>query len=231
MFRLYPFSSIARSNRPLRTLRTLTQVVSAALCLSAAVACGGDDSDSTPATKPDAGTTKTAGQGGSSTGSAGNMSVMPPQPVACGSAMCTPPSNPLSGIASMFGGGAAAGLPSAAACCLDESKGTCGITTGMGAACEALATPDPRCPAADLGMLGAFLGGGGMAGCCIDNMCGQDGKMFGRGCVPNSQAMSMVSSLPLVGGMIKFPPSLACDRPADKTGDDAGVHDDKDAGK
>jgi hypothetical protein len=239
MFRLYSLHSKDRSTSQgalsaARPLRALSLALSAALCLSAAAACGGDDESSTD-TKADAGTPKAGMGGSSSAGAGGNMSVMPPPPVQCGSTMCAQPSNPLSGIAAMFGGalgGGAAGLPMAAACCLDEGKGTCGISTGMGSKCESLATPDTRCPAADLGMLGSFLGGSSMAGCCIDNMCGQDGKMFGRGCVPNSEAMSMVASLPLVGGMVKFPPASACDRPMNMNtnADDAGMGDDKDAG-
>ena len=63
-----------------------------------------------------------------------------------------------------------------------------------------------------------------MAGCCINNACGQDGALFGRGCVENSQVKGMLSAIPLVGGLIMIPPAQACDAPV-STGSDAGVED------
>jgi hypothetical protein len=146
-------------------------------------------------------------------------------PVACGSIMCYPPSNPLSSIISMFGGGALAGaIPQAQACCLDESAGTCGVTPGMGMACEPLATVDTRCPKANLGMLGGFIN---IQPCCIENQCGQDGKMFGRGCVQNSEVSSMLGPL-AAGGMIMLPSGVACDAammPTKPDQEDGGVPD------
>lgn len=143
--------------------------------------------------------------------------------------MCYPPSNPLSSIISMFGGGALGGLlPSPQACCLDESAGTCGVNPGMGStACEALATVDTRCPRANLGMLGGLVN---IQPCCIDNQCGQDGKMFGRGCVQNSEVMSMLGPL-AAGGMVQLPSGVACDAAMMPTmpEEDAGVPD-NDAG-
>lgn len=203
-----------------------------ALLLAAASAACGDDSDNAPesSSADDAGA-QDAGKTGSS-GSSGSASVPPPEPVACGDSMCYPPTNPLSGIINMFGGGALAGaLPMATACCLDESAGTCGVSMGSGTTCEPPAVADARCPAIDLGMLGPLLGGS-MQGCCIDNKCGQDGRLFGRGCVENSEAGAMLGGLPI---MVEIPPTLACDRPIDmETGDDADAGaddgDDLDAG-
>jgi hypothetical protein len=127
----------------------------------------------------------------------------------------------------MFGGGAAIpGLPMPVACCLDESNGTCGTAASEGAACEAPAAPDSRCPGFSLGALGAAAGGllgNTMQGCCTpNNQCGLDGSIFGRGCVENGEASSMISALPFIGTLIMFPPTLACDRPIE---DDAGVDD------
>ena len=202
------------------------QGLPAALCLVTLVtgaACGGDDSDSSSQPTAGAGGKAAAGSGGSAGASGG--AAEPPKPVACGETMCYPPSNPLSGIIGMFGGGQLGGaIPMAVACCLDESAGKCGISTSPTATCEAPAVVDTRCPAANLGMLGPLLGANSMAGCCIDNKCGQDGKIFGRGCVENSQAKAMVSAVPLVGSMFMFPASQACDAPKMST-DDAGVSD------
>lgn len=208
----------------------MLQVLAALLCLSAAAACGGDDSEE-GTNEPTAGSGgKAAGSGGG--GNSGSTTPPPPMPVACGASTCNPPANPLSGILSSFGGGAFSGLvPTPQACCLDESAGTCGVTI-MGGACEALAVVDTRCPKASLGMLGSFVN---IQPCCLDNQCGQDGRLFGRGCVENSQVASMLGPLAAGGGFM-FPASQACDAPiptADAgtaNDDDAGVPGDTDAG-
>lgn len=224
------FTVAARSGASRRsdfgTVAPAPLAMAAALFACIAAACGDDSGDAseTPAIT-DAGV-QDAANNSSNAGSGGSTSVAPPEPVACGDSMCYPPSNPLSGIINMFGGGALAGaLPMATACCLDESAGTCGISMGSGTTCEPPAVPDTRCPALDLGMFGALLGGS-MQGCCIDNMCGQDGRIFGRGCVENSEAGAMLGGLPI---MVDIPPTLACDRPMEADGEDAGV-DDLDAG-
>jgi len=193
--------------------------VAALLCVSA---CGKDDA--APAPTGTAGTS--AGVSGSTagtSGSAGSTTPPPPQPVACGTATCNPPSSPLSGLLSAFGGGVS-GLPTPVACCLDESSGKCGVAMAAGAACEASAVSDKRCPGIDASGLGALGGGASMVGCCIDNACGQDGALFGRGCVENSQAKSMISAIPLVGGLLTIPAARACDAPPPST-EDAGVED------
>jgi hypothetical protein len=95
-----------------------------------------------------------------------------------------------------------------------------------GATCEAPAVADTRCPGINAGALGALAGNMSMAGCCVDNACGQDGALFGRGCVENTQAKGMISAIPLVGTLLTIPPSRACDAPPTMTTDgDAGVDD------
>ena len=204
--------------------------VAIALLLSPA-ACGKDDE--APQTPSTAGTTAGAsgdspgssGSNASAAGAAGTASVPPPQPVSCGSSTCNPPTNPLSGLLASFGGGAIAGLPTPVACCLDESAGKCGVAMTAGAACEAPAVADSRCPGISAGGLGALGGSASMVGCCIDNACGQDGSLFGRGCVENSQARGMISAIPLVGTLLSIPPSRACDAPPTTPDSDAGVED------
>lgn len=205
------------------------RVLAALICLSSVAACGGDDGEETPQTTAGSGAKAASGGSGGSAGS--TTTPPPPMPVACGTTQCNPPANPLSGILNSFGGGAFAGLvPTPEACCLDESAGTCGVTI-EGGACEALAIVDTRCPKAELGMLGSFVN---IQPCCLDNQCGQDGRLFGRGCVENSQVASMLGPL-AAGGGFTFPASQACDAPATTadagvSDDDAGVPTDSDAG-
>jgi hypothetical protein len=192
--------------------------------------CGDDDA---PATKPDAGVAGKAGSAGASgnAGAAGSAGAAgannAPMPVECGTAMCWPPSNPLSGLAGAVPGLGAA-LPMSAACCLDPDSGKCGLSPMAGGTCEAPAVSDSRCPGLSLGALGAIAGGlgGSMSGCCIDDQCGLDGALFGRGCVENSQARSQLSAIPLLGTLVMAPGSLACDRPITTPPDhDAGPED------
>lgn len=49
------------------------------------------------------------------------------------------------------------------------------------------------------------------SGCCIDNACGLDGALFGRGCVDNEQAAKMLSGIPFIGTLISVPGPRACD--------------------
>jgi hypothetical protein len=64
-----------------------------------------------------------------------------------------------------------------------------------------------------------------MSGCCVDDMCGLDGMILGRGCIENSQAQSALGAIPVIGALISVPPPLACDRPLDVDGgvEDAGL--------
>jgi hypothetical protein len=195
----------------------------AALALLCVSACGKDDE---PANTGGAGST--AGVSGSKAGTTGSSGTAgsttpPPAPVPCGTATCNPPSNPLSGLLSSFGGGAVAGLPTPVACCLEESSGKCGVAASAGATCEPPAVADSRCPGIAAGAAAGLGGAGNMVGCCLNNKCGQDGALFGRGCVENSEAKGMLSAIPLVGGLLMVPPARACDAP--QTGADAGVED------
>ncbi|MET0391386.1 MAG: hypothetical protein ABW321_35760 [Polyangiales bacterium] len=203
--------------------------LTAALSFGLLAGCGDDDTDAPAASAGTSGggSGGTASNAGTS-GAAGARTNTPPPPVACGATQCSAPSNPITSLISQFGGGAALPIPTPAACCLDEAAGTCGVTASTGGACEAPSKPDARCPAINLGMFGG-LAGGAMQGCCIDNKCGQDGSLFGRGCVENSQAQSML--MPLLGGFATIPAPQACDAapPTAGTGDDAGVGED-DAG-
>ncbi|MEY4583465.1 MAG: hypothetical protein RL701_8168 [Pseudomonadota bacterium] len=192
---------------PTTLIRTCS--LTALLLLSAAAGCGGDDDKPTT---PTAGTGGGAAAGASATSGRGG-STAAPAPIACGSKQCSPPANP---FAAILGGGATTGIslpgiPQAVACCLDSAAGTCGVGT-EGGACEAPAVADPRCPSLDLGPLGSFIGGGAL-GCCINNACGQDGSLFGRGCVENKEAASMIGAIPLIGQMAQVPGSRACDAP------------------
>lgn len=98
--------------------------------------------------------------------------------------------------------------------------------------CEAPATPDSRCASVNLGALGAAAGGltaGFGRGCCTpSNQCGLDGSIFGRGCVDNAEASSMLAAIPFIGTLIMVPASKTCDTPLTTTPpatDDAGSAD------
>ena len=221
MLRLDP-NQKAHANLPghlaTRSLRPLLSTLAALLCLSLAAACGDDSEETTEPTAGSGGKAADSGGGGNS----GATTPPPPMPVACGATQCNAPANPLSGILGSLGGAASGLIPTPQACCLDESAGICGVTI-MGGACEELATTDTRCPKAELGMLSSFAN---IQPCCIDNQCGQDGRLFGRGCVENSQVASMLGPLAAGGGFM-FPASRACDAPAQPL--DAGMAD-NDAG-
>jgi hypothetical protein len=115
-------------------------------------------------------------------------------------------------------------LPMPVACCFDAAQSVCGMETTAGAMCEAPARSDARCPGLDLGAFGGVLGGSHMAGCCIDNACGLDGALLGRGCVENAEARTALAGIPLIGNLAKVPAPMACDRgnEADAGSEDAG---------
>lgn len=107
----------------------------------------------------------------------------------------------------------------------------CGIAMSEGAMCEPPAKPDGRCPGLDLSGLANLAGGAPlpamMTGCCIDNMCGLDGGLLGRGCVENSSARAQLSAIPLIGGLLRVPAARACDAPPPPVvEEDAGIEDD-----
>jgi hypothetical protein len=187
-------------------------------------ACGDDDDASKPAAGSGGASAGNGGRGGSggTGGAAGGAVVI--EPVQCGSSVCSPPANLLTQLGPLIAG-LGVTLPMSYPCCTDESLGTCGVAAAIGATCEPPAVPDSRCPGLSLGAIpgAAALGGGAaMTGCCVDNACGLDGAIFGRGCVENSQAQSMISAIPVIGTLIMFAPSQACDKPLDT---DAGTED------
>lgn len=116
-------------------------------------------------------------------------------------------------------------LPMPVACCFDGASSQCGVSMS-GATCEAPATADTRCPGIDLQALGGLAGGlpigNVMTGCCTAaGMCGLDGALFGRGCVENGEAKSMLGMVPLIGTLLPIPAPIACDHPPIDT--DAGI--------
>lgn len=187
--------------------------------------CGGDDSSSADTgegqaaadTTSAAGTTNSAGVTNTAGGTAGTAATAetmvppPPEPVPCGSVQCTPPTSPLAGLGAAGIPGLGDLLPAAEACCLDEAAGACGVTA-QGAACEALAEPDTRCPSIDAGAFGALLGNVGFGCCTEENLCGVDGAMFGRGCIENSQAGAELAAMG-IGGFLTPPAAKGCDEP------------------
>jgi hypothetical protein len=121
------------------------------------------------------------------------------------------------------------------ACCLDEQAGTCSSGPAAGGACDAVAVADERCPGVDLSALADLVGGLGdsakqaMIGCCTHDMCGLDGKLFGRGCVENADAKRMLSAVPVIGPLISVPAPRACAQ-ALTSGGQAARGSDSDAG-
>lgn len=229
---------MADQDRANSAIRNLRGSLIACLLLTAAAACGGggDDDGSGPADNAGGKSGSASGGRGGDTaittsGSGGLTTPPPPEPVSCGSTMCFPPSNPLAGL--LPAGTIPTNiLPMSVPCCVDADSGRCGTAPSAEATCEPPAVSDARCPGLMLTLGG--LGGAGMnmPGCCIDNMCGLDGALFGRGCLENSQASSMLSGAPLIGMFVRAPPSLACDRPIepppttndrDAGADDAGI--------
>jgi hypothetical protein len=162
-----------------------------------------------------------AGKGGrGGTGGTGGTSGAAAVTVRCGSKQCAAPDNLLAALPFPTG------IPAPVACCADEAKSECGSAPMAGGTCERPAVADARCPGVDLGQVGMMSGGDGMPmpGCCIENKCGLDGALFGRGCVENGEAKTMLSAIPFVGDLISVPPARACDAPLDADGgtDDAG---------
>jgi hypothetical protein len=189
------------------------------------LACGGD-----AASAGSAGHAAAAGrpEAGATPKSAGSPAREAP-PITCGSIECAAPANPLRDLVNAVP--ALVGLlPTPAACCLDAQRGACGMTSEHGLGCEPRAIPDSRCPGVDLSPLGAFagaLGGAVMAGCCIEERCGLDGALFGRGCVENDQARAALGAIPLLSSLANLPAAMSCNgtplHPADAGSEDAGL--------
>ncbi|HEX4477787.1 MAG TPA: hypothetical protein VH142_22015 [Polyangiaceae bacterium] len=127
----------------------------------------------TPVGGSGGGVVSVVGSGGASAGGAvGSGGATTAAPVPCGSKMCTAP-------APLF-----AGFPSATACCVDATAGTCGTASPlMNGACAAPPAPDTRCPSS-MTMFGTYTG------CCTNNDCGLDVSSFGLGCVDTSSSMA-----------------------------------------
>ena len=93
-----------------------------------------------------------------------------------------------------------AGFMLAATCCADEAAGTCGsVSADDGKTCLAPPEPDSRCPR-------AF----GSGGCCtMDNHCGIDGSLAGRGCIDLLMISAMIP--PQFRSMLMLPDPVTCD--------------------
>lgn len=203
----------------------IVRVAAIGLALASQLACGGGGAESAPLEKAemrvDAGAGAAASSGRAADGSAGEGSASTASMLAanltlrCGAARCAPPKN----VASELLRGVT-GLPmtgaDTVACCLDADAGICSSAASASGTCDAVAVSDDRCPGVDLSALAALVGGLGeraqeaMIGCCTHGMCGLDGKLFGRGCVENAEAKRMLSSVPVIGPLIRVPAPRSC---------------------
>jgi len=223
----------------------------ALLALSATTlgACGGDDEGEMPeagaggsggSDDGGAGTSGGSGGGGGTGGTGGTGGGgATVQPIMCGTNTCRPPMSPLDALGGLIPGGMA--LPTMAyPCCLEDDACGYAMTADAPAAmCNPPAEPDERCE--DF-MLGFGMGGTGDAGvglppimagfgCCTpEGQCGVDAALFGGGCSENSEARTMIQSLPLIGMFLVggIPDPKACDAPLPDGGDGDG---DDDAGQ
>ena len=184
-----------------------------------AIGCGGDDEDNQP-TAGTGGFGGTGGTGGVSGGGAGGAggaagTTMTVMPIMCGTTTCQPPQSPFAMFGALLGGA----VPTPVPCCLTGAANPCGLSPMAGGMCEPPAMMDPRCaPVAIMAPPGLPIppnAGAGLGfGCCTAmNRCGVDGSAFGRGCVDNMEATTMLSSLPLIGGFIRVPAPKGCDEP------------------
>ena len=134
--------------------------------------------------------------------------------VPCGANLCNAPKNVAANLLRGVTGLSMTGAETVG-CCLDAVASTCSAAPITGGPCDVIAEPEARCPGVDLSALVALVGGLGpnaqtMLGCCTHGMCGQDGALFGRGCVENGEAKSMLGAIPVVGPLIKVPAPLLC---------------------
>lgn len=157
--------------------------------------------------RPEAGALSTAG-----VNVLGAAAASPSVP--CGETQCRAPKNVAADLLRGVTGFPMTGAETVG-CCLDAASNTCSAAPIAAVACDVLAVPEPRCPGVDLSALVALVGGLGpsaqtMLGCCTHGMCGQDGELFGRGCVENGEAKRMLSAIPVVGPLIKVPLPMQC---------------------
>jgi hypothetical protein len=185
-----------------------------------AFGCGGDDDSGDAAGSGGAGGFSGGGAGGfggaagRAGGTGGAAGMMPPMPVPCGSMTCQPPQSPFAMFASL-----APGLlpPPPVACCMNAATNACGVAPMTGGMCEARAMQDNRCAGINAG--GMMIGGLGFGCCTSTNQCGVDGSAFGRGCVENSMAGTMLGPL---SAIIQVPAAKTCDAPLPMGGAGAG---------
>jgi len=186
--------------------------------LVGAVAFGcGDDDDGEPTAGTGGSAGATGGVGGAAGGSAGSggsggTAGMTAVPVMCGTMTCQAPASPFAMFAAL-----APGLlpPPPVACCMTATT-TCGLAPMTNAMCEARAMPDPRCAGVGLSIPGMMGGAPVAAGCCnAMSRCGVDGSAFGRGCVENAEAATMLGQL---AGFLSVPAPKACDDPLPMAG-------------
>lgn len=147
--------------------------------------------------------------------------------VQCGQTQCRAPKNVAADLLRGVTGLSMTGADTVG-CCLDEAASTCSAAPSLGVTCDVIAQSEPRCPGVDLSALVALVGGLGpnsqtMLGCCTRGMCGQDGELFGRGCVENGEAKRMLSAIPVVGPLIKVPPPMPCPAASSGGDNDAGL--------
>jgi len=194
----------------------------------ALLAGGCDSSDPPTSTGPSAGQSGAVAAASAGAAAVAGANVTPPAPAApvpCGAVECGAPKNIAADLLRSVTGLSMTGAETVG-CCLEESTSTCSAAPMAGVSCDLLAVSEPRCPGVDLSALVALVGGLGpnaqtMLGCCTRGMCGQDGALFGRGCVENGDAKRMLSAIPVVGPLIKVPPPMPC--PAADSDGDAGM--------
>jgi hypothetical protein len=176
----------------------------------------------------------TAGLGAGTLSTAGVNVIEPAASasVTCGETQCGAPKNVAADLLRGVTGFSMTGAETVG-CCLEAASSTCSAGPIAGGTCDVLAVPEPRCPGVDLSALVALVGGLGssaqtMLGCCTHDLCGQDGELFGRGCVENGEAKRMLSAIPVVGPLIKVPlpqqcPAAMSSQPQPHTDTDAGM--------
>jgi hypothetical protein len=157
------------------------------------------------------GTTTGVGTGGA-TGTGGMTGAVTVKNIPCGDTKCA------STDTSMSGGMAAGGgmFMFAQVCCADAATSTCGTVAMADGSCQKPAMSDPRCPT-------AF--GGAVAACCVNNLCGIDGSLQGRGCVDLGALAAMFGNIPAqFRAMFMFPDPRTCDgTPLPGAGEDGGT--------
>jgi len=177
---------------------------------TAATGAGGSGSSGTGGT----GTMIGVGMGtGGATGTGGmSGNVVTVKNIPCGDTKCASTDTSMSGGMPMGGGM----FMFAQVCCADVATSTCGTVSQADGSCQKPAMSDPRCPT-------AF--GGAVAACCVNNLCGVDGSLQGRGCVDLGALQAMFGNIPAqFRAMFMFPDPRTCDgTPLPGAGEDGGT--------